>query len=66
MADWKSIPDLEPSDGGVAWNTVNTTKASLVREFLNQKEKMTNIYTKEDIFKQTIKNLMKHVELCQP
>ena len=42
MSDWKSIPDLDPPDGGVGWNVINTAKSALIKEFLDQKERMIN------------------------
>ena len=42
MSDWKSIPDLDPPDGGVGWNVINAAKSALIKEFLDQKPKRKN------------------------
>ena len=66
MSNWKSIPDLEPSGGVVGWNVINTAKSALIKEFLDQKERMINMHTQEELITQSIKKIMKHVQLRQP
>ena len=66
MADWKSIPDLDPSDGGVGWNVINTAKSALIKEFLDQKERMINMHTQEELITESVKAIMKYVQLRRP